>query len=368
MILKNCDINRFLYLMQKKELICFGAGKGLENFCAKLKDYHIEKKIAYIIDNDQKKWNTYKFINKIKIKIVSLSKAIENLNTNMILLITCGDAVEIYNQLNEIYQFNNIECYSSQFIMGEALSREFIKKKLPKNFRIHHEPQIPKIIHYCWFGNNPKPSQHIKYIEGWRKFCPDYEIIEWNEKNYDVGKNRYMKQAYEAKAWGFVPDYIRKDVIYNFGGIYLDTDVEMIRNFDDLLYQDGFCGFEWDKVNFGLGFGARKGLPIIKELRDQYNNLIFEFKPRKEMKIGPDYETEKLVESGLMRNGEYQIVEGLTIYPMEVLTGTTWYNDQYLKTDKTYSVHHYAGSWVDDEYRQKQNAVKRLFKVARNSE
>lgn len=367
MILKNCNIDHFLCLIQQKELVCFGAGKVLENFCTELKNYHMENKIAYIIDNDPKKWDTYKVINKVEIKIISLSKAIEDLSKNIILLITSDDCIAIYNQLNAINQLNKIECYYSRFVMSESLSQEFVKRKLPEDFRIYRESKIPKIIHYCWFGNNPIPNHHKKYIEGWRELCPDYEIIKWNEKNYDVEKNLYMKQAYEAKAWGFVPDYVRKDVIYNYGGIYLDTDVELIKNLDDLLYQDGFCGFQGDKVAFGLGFGARKGLPVIKLLRDQYNQLTFEFRPRKEMKIGPDYETEILAELGLKRNGEYQIIEGLTVYPAEVLSGTSLYNDQYLKTDRTYSVHHYAGSWIDDEYRQKQAEMKQLYETAINN-
>lgn len=366
MILKNCDVEHFSCLLQQKELVCFGAGQILENFCAEFKKYHIENKIAYIIDNDPQKWDTYKVINEVIIPIISLSKAIDNLNNNIILLITSGrgNVVDIYNQLNAIKQFEQIECYYSRFITGESLNRELVKRNLPDDFRLYSEPRIPKIIHYCWFGNNPIPSQHQKYIDGWKRLCPDYEIIEWNEKNYNIEKNQYMKQAYEAKFWGFVPDYARKDILYNYGGIYLDTDVEMICSFDELLYQDGFCAFVRDLVAFGLGFGARKGLPIIKELRDMYNDVVFEFKSFREIKIGPEYETEKLVEFGLKRNGEYQIVEGLTVYPTEVLSGTNVYNDQYLKTNRTYSVHHYAGSWADDEDRENLNALKKLFDMA----
>ena len=93
---------------------------------------------------------------------------------------------------------------------------------------------IPKKIHYCWFGGNPMPEKDKKCIESWKRYCPDYEIIRWDESNYDVSKNRYMKEAYEEKKWGFVPDYARLDIIYNEGGIYLDTDVELVKNLDDL--------------------------------------------------------------------------------------------------------------------------------------
>ena len=102
---------------------------------------------------------------------------------------------------------------------------------------------IPKIIHYCWFGGAELPEKDRKCIESWKKFCPDYQIIEWNENNYDVTKNTYMYQAYQAKKWGFVPDYARLDIIYQHGGIYLDTDVELVKNLDSLLENDAFMGF-----------------------------------------------------------------------------------------------------------------------------
>ena len=126
---------------------------------------------------------------------------------------------------------------------------------------------IPKIIHYCWFGNGPIPEKDKKCINSWKKYCSDYKIIQWNEKNYDITKNKYMNQAYQQKKWGFVPDYARLDIIYTYGGIYLDTDVEIIKSFDSLLSNRGFAGFERpDYVNLGLGFGAEAENIIIKKM------------------------------------------------------------------------------------------------------
>src|SRR5699024_3155952 len=122
---------------------------------------------------------------------------------------------------------------------------------------------IPKIIHYCWFGGNPLPEKEQKCIASWRKYCPDYEIIEWNENNFDINQNMYIKQAADEKRWAFVSDFARLDVIYRFGGIYLDTDVEIIRNLDPLLRNKAFVGIdnvtgEEYSINTGLGFGAEK--------------------------------------------------------------------------------------------------------------
>ena len=139
---------------------------------------------------------------------------------------------------------------------------------------------IPKIIHYCWVGNSPKPKSVLYCIESWRKYCPGYEIREWNESNYDFSKNGYMKQAYEAKKWGFVPDYARLDIIYKYGGIYLDTDVELIKSLDELLNQTAFMGFENTGdgeffVNCGHGFGAEPHNKIIGAARNLYDHIQF---------------------------------------------------------------------------------------------
>ena len=161
--------------------------------------------------------------------------------------------------------------------------------------------KIPKIIHYCWFGGAPIPEKDKACIESWRKFCPDYEIIEWNESNYDITKNRYMKEAYDVKKWGFVPDYARLDIIYTQGGIYLDTDVEIIRNMDPLLEDEAFMGFEDGKfVALGLGFGAAKGNPHIKAMRDVYEGVSF-IKPDGSFNTlpSPHYTTDYLLGEGL---------------------------------------------------------------------
>lgn len=127
--------------------------------------------------------------------------------------------------------------------------------------------RIPKIIHYCWVGGANKPKSVQYCIDTWKKYCPDYEIIEWNEDNYDFSKNQYMKEAYNSKKWGFVPDYARLDIIYQHGGIYMDTDVEMVASLDSLLEYEGFFGFENTGngqfyVNCGHGFGAVPNHPI----------------------------------------------------------------------------------------------------------
>jgi len=362
MILKNCSLKQFEQMMQNKSIVCFGAGKCLYEFFDKT---NIKYNIRFIVDNNEKLWNTVVNVNKQIIKIISLENAIKQILDDDILFITAsiqaGD--EIYKIIEKSGCFNKNIIYWSFFILYSNKTKKELLPKRNYQFKLTNNMMIPKIIHYCWFGKNLIPEEFQKYIAGWKEKCPDFEIIKWDETNYDVSKNQYMKQAYEAKAWGFVPDYARKDIIYEYGGIYLDTDVEVIKNLEDLLYQDGFCGFEnFEKINFGLGFGAKKHLPIMKDLRDMYNNMEFKYNKRAEMLIGPDYETLKLKERGLKSDGTYQQVENLTVYPTDVLSGTNSFTDESLVTENTYTVHHYAGTWVDDEYRNNKDNLKSLCK------
>jgi len=138
------------------------------------------------------------------------------------------------------------------------------------------ENKIPKVIHYCWFGGNEKSKLIKKCIDSWKKYCPDYEIKEWNESNFDIEINNYVKEAYEAKKWAFVSDYARLWIVYNYGGIYLDTDVELIKSLDNLLNYKAYFGSEDGKlINTGLGFGAIKDNEFVKKIKDDYEYIHF---------------------------------------------------------------------------------------------
>lgn len=135
---------------------------------------------------------------------------------------------------------------------------------------------IPKVLHYCWFGGAPKPKNIQNCIRSWKKYCPDYEIIEWNEQNFDVSQSLYTRQAYDARRWAFVADYARLKILYEQGGIYMDTDVELLRPLDDLLAYPAFFGFQHNnEVATGLGFGAEARSPVVKALLDDYDGLPF---------------------------------------------------------------------------------------------
>ncbi len=226
---------------------------------------------------------------------------------------------------------------------------------------------IPKIIHYCWVGGNPKPQSVLYCIESWRKFCPDYEIREWNETNYDFTKNKYMCQAYEAKKWGFVPDYARLDIVYQHGGVYFDTDVELVYPLDELLENTCFFGFENTGteeffVNCGHGFGAEVGHRAIKAARDLYEHLSFQ-NPDSSLNLlaSPYFTTQALRQIGLVQENKDQQLGDVRIYASDVLCPKNFMTGQLRKTARTVSIHHFSASWVDEKIKAElahQQAVK----------
>lgn len=212
---------------------------------------------------------------------------------------------------------------------------------------------IPKIIHYCWFGRSELPPLAKKCIASWRNFLPDYEIKEWNEDNYDITKNAYMQAAYKEKKFGFVPDYIRSDLIYKYGGFYFDTDVEVIRPLDSLLQYKGVMGFESKEfVAGGLIVAGEKSLEIFKEMRDIYDSISFYNKDGSlNLLPSPAYNTEVLVKHGLKKNGEMQEVAGITIFPTDYFCPKPSQFGKINITENTLTIHHYAASWIGPKQR-----------------
>ncbi len=209
------------------------------------------------------------------------------------------------------------------------------------NFDNEKERRGQMVIHYVWLGGKEK-SEKIKYcIESWQKKCPDAKIVEWNEKNYDVHKNPYIAEAYEQGKYAFVADYIRFDVLYNQGGVYMDTDVELLKDISPLL-EKPFMGFEGDReVAPGLIMNAFGGEPLLKEVLDYYDSQEHFSIDKTVVAIT----TEILVSHGLERDGSKQEVAGFTIYPTEYFNPKGRNYGKEKITENTYSIHHYEASW-----------------------
>ena len=224
---------------------------------------------------------------------------------------------------------------------------------------------IPKIIHYCWLGRGEKPKLVKKCINSWKKHCPDYQIIEWNEDNLDIASAPlFVRQALEQKKWAFATDYIRYQVVYENGGIYLDTDVEIIKNLDMFLKNSAFFGFEKSNHNMwiasGLGFGAEKRNAFLFELMNTYENSSF-YKPDGSMDTTacPARELSVFTKHGLKPDGTEQLLDnGIHIFPSDFFCPCDFHTGIVKKTKNTVSIHWYAASWYSLE--QQQNRKKRL--------
>lgn len=235
---------------------------------------------------------------------------------------------------------------------------------------------IPKIIHYCWFGGKGLPDLAKQCIASWRKYCPDYEIVEWNESNFDLDQCRYVKEAYKEKKWAFVSDYARFWILFNFGGVYIDTDVEFIKPIDDLVQRGAYMGCEPALVgmnneeslknlkylvNPGIGISAPAHHPFLKRILDIYATRSF-YKPSGELDLYTVVQTTTaaLVECGYQDSNEIQNVADITIYPVGYFCPKNYYTGILQITPNTYSIHHYTASWQNMREKKQFEVLQKL--------
>lgn len=220
---------------------------------------------------------------------------------------------------------------------------------------------IPKVIHYCWFGGNEIPPLGKKCIMSWKKYCPDYEIIEWNESNYDYKKIPYIQEAYEEKKWAFVSDYVRLDVIYQYGGIYLDIDVELLQNIDFLLDYRCFLATEADHmIGTGVGFGAEKNDSNIKLMMDMYQGIHFRLDHNLfDLIPCPHRNTLPFKKMGYQPSDKIQHLNNAVIFPPEYFCPLDYETKELNITENTVAIHHYNASWITREEREFEEKVKK---------
>ena len=206
---------------------------------------------------------------------------------------------------------------------------------------------IPKTSHYIWFGGKPLSPLAEKCISSWHEFCPDFEIKRWDESNFDLTTNRYCKEAYEARKWAFASDYARLWILVNEGGIYMDTDVQVIKSLDRFLGEEAFSGFECgDRLPTGI-MAAEKGQHFFEQLLHDYDCRTF-------LKEDGSYDlttnvktiTDACVNGGIKLNNTKQTVEGFTLYPSDYFCPKDPADLSLHITDNTYTIHHFDGSWL----------------------
>ncbi len=205
---------------------------------------------------------------------------------------------------------------------------------------------IPKVIHYCWFGRGEKSELIRRCMESWKRQLPDYQIVEWNEDSFDVNSTIWTRQAYAAKKWAFVSDYVRLYALYTRGGLYFDTDVEVLRPLDRFLDTIVFTGFESKDNPVTAVMGAEAGNPIIGELLAFYKDRPFVSEDGSFETLPNTYIiTDCFEKLGIRRNGKEQVIQGLHIYPQIIFCPNNFTRIWEKPSPKSYTIHHFDQSW-----------------------
>lgn len=350
----------------KMSIIMFGAGAiGQVTVPEILNRYQVLDKVDCYLDNNETMWGKEITASGRKF-LVKSPEYLKDCSNQTLIFLNISRFPDVIEQLQGMACTENMDCY----IMPMMLIHNYCSSVSEGRAILSELPIIPKKIHYMWLGRKPLPDNLKKCIDSWYKYCPEYEIIEWNEDNYDIDKHSYMRQAYDQGAYGFVPDYARLDILYNEGGIYLDTDVEIKKNIDDLLYQEAFCGVEkWQIINYGGMSGAVKGHPMIKKFLDARQEIYFLDENGKQNKNTCGfYDTRVALQNGYIINGKTQNINGMNIYAYDYFQPFDYMSGIKNETENTYSIHWFYGGWMDEKMKEANAKAstdyKRLYEIA----
>lgn len=359
MNIKKCRMNEFINEIGDKKVVCFGFGIRARSMCENYKE--VLEHIEFFVDNDTKKHGIKKICNK-EVKVVSAEEFLSLKSyDNIVMIITTQFFNEIIEQFKDYPRLKDVDTYS--YLLMEDLEEVYEANSC--EVEKVADVKIPKVIHYCWFGRGKKSNLHEMCIKSWKEKCSDYEIIEWNEDNFDINMNTYIKQAYKSGKYAFVSDVARLYALYNYGGIYMDTDVEVIKSLDELLYVEGFLGFE-NKYYISSGMmGATKGNKWVKDQLDSYEEATF-LDEKGEPTLFTNVERVTKVSKekhNLITNGDKQILKyGVVVYPRAYFFPKSIITGELTISKNTYTIHHYDSSWFPDDFKKR---TEKLQKYAR---
>lgn len=361
MILKNSTIEDLVAKIhaENRSIIVYGAGMiGTVYIPYFIEEYSLNNNLICFFDVDKRKQRNVINIGKNQYLIRS-PEEIKNISSDTIILITNSNYYPIVKMMDSMTELEKNEAYIIPVMQVFNACKVLEKQELRKS----EKQLIPKKIHYCWFSKKEMPD-YLKYcIESWYKYCPNFKIVRWDENNYNIGQNSYMKEAYFAKKWGFVPDIARLDILYNEGGIYLDTDVELLKPLDELLYQQAFTGVEkWGSINMGGCSGAVAKHPIIKQMLDYRINehFILDDGSFNQTTCGY-YETKPLMQLGMKPNNTKQTIGNMTIYTSDFFHPYDYMSGETSITENTFSIHHFSGGWIDEKNMLERKKTSELF-------
>ena len=340
-------ITDYFEQLKTKDIICWGSGKHFRNStCPFLMKSGLINNLKGFVDFAKTApveigGRTYPRIGKKELALRDRRKTV--------ILITVSGYEEVLSQLCADAVLSGFEAVPSiypEFLYEDKLLLS--ADKPPKDYRKHDRQIIPGILHAIWFSTDPLPPLYQKCLDSWKKYALEMEIKIWSLKNYKADHCLFFEQAIECGNWAFASDYARADLLRRYGGVYMDLDVEMLRPIDDLLYNDAYMSFEsLDRIECGSGMGARPEHPILQKICESYENRPYlKTDGSWDNSTCPVRYTQVIEKYGLKKNGGFQFVEDITIYPFEVLTAKSFDTGIIYKTPLTYTLHHHNGSWI----------------------
>ncbi|WP_026650997.1 glycosyltransferase family 32 protein [Butyrivibrio proteoclasticus] len=362
MILETNTFPNFIEMTSLKRLVAFGATVFMQVIAENYKELNLDSKVDYVVDNDPKKDGTgYELCGVVK-TVHALDYLLkDNLNEIALLIGSDGYALEMVRQLQEIEALKQVPCFLLPIMIMDRVDDTCDGVAWPK------EARIPRIIHCFWFSDDEKDELTKRCIDSWRRFCPDFEIKEWNSHNYDYTKNPYMYEAYKARKWAYVTDYARLDAVYEYGGFYFDMDLELTRGIDQLLGYEFVTGFGPIRDVELAAFGAAKGSDMVAKMLALYDGKMFVAGSSLTLKDVQPILMDKFMEGlGFEIDGRYQNRDGVAILPRDVFSPRNWFTGEVEVLDSSFGVHHCAGGWVDKQAQVKRKeALKELKELAR---
>ena len=347
------------------QVIVYGAGMIGQILVPYLvRKFNLYSNIDCFIDIDKRKKGQKVQIDNYAYEIKDPDYLKEN-KDNQLILITNSKYGRVLEFLDNVQTLETTEGYIVPIMQLHEIEKNDKCIIIERKFKTQ---LIPKKIHYCWFGRNPLPDSAKKCIESWRKFFPVYEIKEWNEDNYDINRHKFTEEAYENGKYGFVTDVARLDILYENGGIYLDTDVTLLKNLDNCLYQEGFIGTEkWGNINSGGGCGFMKGQSMLKRIIDYRENIQFIMLDGSfNLETNGVYETKPFLDAGFRPDNTLQEIEGVTIYPSYVNHPYDYMSCETNLNNATMSIHHFVGGWMEEEDRKNRRITQKEYKSIMN--
>ncbi len=340
--IKNCDIKKIKEEFKNRKIIIFGTGSYYE-ILQKTNFIEVCDNIAYVIDNNPRSEKIACF--GIEKKLYHPQKITEE--EDCIVVITSPVYMyDMYMQLEDMKLKGNIDCYTLPFM--QMISKNDMDVRLLEQVYMDNGiGSIPKIIHSFWFSGEDKPYEYQRCIDTWKYKCPDYEIIEWNQKNYDWTKNKFCERAIEVGAWAYASDFARLDVINQMGGFYMDMDVEILKTFDDLLYNKGLFSYS-NQITIDLAtFAAQKDNDLVKKLLLLYENIEIPSTKKEYMSFfQPKFIQQELMKYGLSGKGELQEINGNVFLPRTFfMPMDTIIFEMSALSEYSYSVHYDNFGW-----------------------